>query len=63
MKRKVVLIVIDGLTPALFESAVEARRTPALFDSSNARRIASGQHFHGRIRRDDLRRAAVLARP
>jgi predicted AlkP superfamily pyrophosphatase or phosphodiesterase len=28
--RKVVLIVIDGLTPALFEDAVERRTTPAL---------------------------------
>ncbi len=28
--RKVVLIVIDGLTPALFEHAVERRTTPAL---------------------------------
>jgi predicted AlkP superfamily pyrophosphatase or phosphodiesterase len=30
MPRKVVLIVIDGLTPAVFEDAVERRTTPAL---------------------------------
>jgi predicted AlkP superfamily pyrophosphatase or phosphodiesterase len=29
-QRKVVLIVVDGLTPALFEGAVERRATPAL---------------------------------
>src|SRR5438067_5629570 len=28
--RKVVLIVVDGLTPGLFEHAVETRRAPAL---------------------------------
>ena len=28
--RKVVLIVVDGLTPGLFEHAVETGRAPAL---------------------------------
>ena len=42
MSRKLVLIVIDGLTPVAFERAVEGRRAPALAFLAEHGRYARG---------------------